>query len=64
MALGRDAASIKPVFQTSNNAIYAFEVLPLKSDLPQCVVNMMETKNGQSPPSVVERFHQISNLLT
>lgn len=64
MALGREAASIKPVFQTSNNAIYAFEVLSLKSDLPQCVLNMMETQNGTSPPSVVERFHQICNFLT
>lgn len=25
---------------------------------------MMEIKNGLSPPSVVERFHQLSNLLT
>lgn len=62
--LGGDAASLKYAFESTKNAVYVFEVLPIDSELRPCVVHMMPTKNGSSPKEVVTRFFEIANYLT
>ena len=64
ITLGDDAEFVKPIFQTSNNAVYAFEVLSLSSDLLPCIVNMMQARNSPSTSSVVQRFQYITDYLT
>lgn len=58
-----DAASLKPSFQSSSNAVYAFQMLPLKSKLPPAVFHLMECKNGPSNANVVKAFDDIIKYL-
>lgn len=63
ICLSGDAASLKPIYKTDKNAVYAYEVLPLCKLIPQCVIHMIPTRNGSSPPEIIKRFNEIIKLL-
>ena len=63
VTLGGDGASVKPVFQSSSNAVYTYEVLPLTKDIPPVVVYMTKAKNGSSSASIVKTFNLLSKYL-
>lgn len=59
-----DGASLKPTFESTQLALYTFEVLPLNHDLPPTVVHMMPSRNGSSPKEVVQTFNDLAKYLT
>ena len=59
-----DGASVKPAFESSKNAVYTFEVLPLNGMLPTCVIHMCPASNGSSSNDIVKTFDILSGYLT
>lgn len=59
--LGGDAASLK--HSSESVALYAFQLLPLLKCIPPNVINIMKTRNGASPPEVVQQMHKIAKIL-
>lgn len=63
ITLAGDAASLKPLNNSKNEAVYVFHFLPLDGRLPPAVIHMMPCKNGPSSQEVLNTFEEISVYL-
>ena len=59
--LAGDAASLK--YSSDSPAFYAIQLLPFIKSIPPNVIHLMKTKNGASPPEVVNRIFEASKIL-
>lgn len=63
VTIAGDAASIKPVSEKGDSAVYTFMIVPIKKMYKNHPLHMMITQNGSSSPEVVSRFFHICDIV-
>lgn len=63
VTIGGDAASIKPVSEKGNSAVYTFMILPIKKIYKTFPLHMTITQNGASNKEIVNKFFKICDIV-
>ncbi len=63
VVIAGDAASVKPIFESSLNSIYLYMLLPLIQELRPLPIHAAATKSGSSNKTIVEKFFKICDIV-